>query len=910
MTKTCCKIQVLELAKIFHSFWSVSSPVPPAMMAASKILQKAEETFCGSGDLEANDAINFHDYFMSQYPPGSANRDGLEAEFKHLETRLTNLVGWVPATHVTHVLNFPMGNEVQRFVVAPWQLGLSSDDSIKGPSKMVYILDTVSSFLSRPYMSEKEPLDLLFSKQSRPQEAVGSWSLVHAVGMGKSSAARIILECAVRLQLSDAELQQVAPCLQSLLRMHATYDPSGDEEQQFLDSLASKVQMAERARPDPLQVAARWSEVINAKGDNFASVIDARIKAFNQGRTDSVNIQPNERAFIKLYPHQADEFLKLLNYHWQNFKVAESAVPLKVWLNPDLSPETKVSRANGLALWVSILQWSPAKNYYWLQRCIGTFVKNIKEAQLAGKKVSLKSMANKFRCNFKDPLMHDSACVFGYFMPEWQNHLTAQQLQELLARYSKGYLNKELDEKVKVMDPNLKALDFRFMQQLTGQWSLVSGPSCQNTSEAEKAKEQAEFNLFSAKLAREVSLFEEHARKLKAFHAREHEDKVAANLLLKQKLGFATEHFCNKWLPIRRCSQAGVLPYINDVMVNFAESEGVNPQNTLQLHVVSFDKLGLRWSANLHSSVEMVANAVGTSPEHVAALVIAPNVGKPGDAYDVGKVSECEAEVEALLKEDHYNFRVVRVFLPFAEESLLRKSTRPGGTTAWFCFSKTRNAEGKFVSMWKGSYLQVRQRAHTDCPVLPRTQWLNPCAPMARPLGGDQISKGARSRRWSTGEGFWRVVMKSAVEWLNLDRSWLVFVIDVHPYDETLQKAAVDLRCQADKLPDFVVLAPIWADMGTINDGDTDSPDNGRLEVFNRRAVRLHVEAALRSGRLKVADFVLPEVPSTDAANSPPVYKEDQFVITCPNASGQLPVRQAGCFFHGYWSLVFGLPYI
>ena len=89
---------------------------------------------------------------------------------------------------------------------------------------------------------------------------------------------------------------------------------------------------------------------------------------------------------------------------------------------------------------------------------------------------------------------------------------------------------------MKVMDPNLKALDFRFMQQLTGQWSLVSGPSCQNTSEAEKAKEQAEFNLFSAKLAREVSLFEEHARKLKAFHAREHEDKVAANLLLKQKL--------------------------------------------------------------------------------------------------------------------------------------------------------------------------------------------------------------------------------------------------------------------------------------------------------------------------------------------------------------------------------------
>ena len=143
---------------------------------------------------------------------------------------------------------------------------------------------------------------------------------------------------------------------------------------------------------------------------------------------------------------------------------------------------------------------------------------------------------------------------------EWQGHLTTHQLQELLARYSKGCLNKELDEKVKVMDPSLKALGFRFMQQLTGQWPLISGPSHQNTSEAEKAREQAEFNLFNAKLAREVSLFEEHTRQLTAFHAREHEDKVASNLLLKQKLGFATEPFCNKWLPIRPCSQAGVLP--------------------------------------------------------------------------------------------------------------------------------------------------------------------------------------------------------------------------------------------------------------------------------------------------------------------------------------------------------------
>lgn len=79
-------------------------------------------------------------------------------------------------------------------------------------------------------------------------------------------------------------------------------------------------------------------------------------------------LSPQEKAFIKLYVQQALEFLQLLEYHWQNFNVSESAVPLKVWSDPDLSPGARQIRSGGKTLWVH-LAWTLGKNY--ISGCFG-----------------------------------------------------------------------------------------------------------------------------------------------------------------------------------------------------------------------------------------------------------------------------------------------------------------------------------------------------------------------------------------------------------------------------------------------------------------------------------------------------------------------------------------------------------
>ena len=304
-------------------------------------------------------------------------------------------------------------------------------------------------------------------------------------------------------------------------------------------------------------------------------------------------------------------------------------MPLKIWAMADLSPDTKVARADrSKPLWQSIMKWSPEKNFYWLLRCIGTFVKNIKEQQVSGKKISLRASANKYRVNFKDASLHDQACVFAHFLPEWKAHLSHQQLQDILARFSKGYLQKELEEKVKTQDAELKATDFRFAQQASGSWSSVHGhtSASEKADQASEAREVAELNLTKLKLDSEVAQYVEHKRQLRSFHARLHEDKVAANLEYTQALDKATTEFVEKWLPCRKIAAAGVLTYVHELTTSWIESQGFQKAKVLQLYIASFDKLGHHWEPNQTPTLKVIANAVGSSPENTAALVMAPVV--------------------------------------------------------------------------------------------------------------------------------------------------------------------------------------------------------------------------------------------------------------------------------------------
>ena len=77
------------------------------------------------------------------------------------------------------------------------------------------------------------------------------------IGMGKSSACRMVWEAVSNLELSESEVQDLTPQLKALLRMRCTYDPAEIEEAQLQRSFASKNAATERPRPDSLMIAKR-----------------------------------------------------------------------------------------------------------------------------------------------------------------------------------------------------------------------------------------------------------------------------------------------------------------------------------------------------------------------------------------------------------------------------------------------------------------------------------------------------------------------------------------------------------------------------------------------------------------------------------------------------------------------------
>lgn len=770
------------------------------------------KTYLGdSQDVENPASIDFCAYFVKTY---DSRKDLLKGKFTKIESDICRLTGWAPPGRVARVPDADP-DDIPEFYAAPWQLGFTEAHSVKGKSKLIHILDIVDGFLKKPYNSKTEPLQVIFGPGSQVGSEVPDWSMVLSVGMGKASACRMILEAVAELNLEPAHLALIAPTVKALLRMRCTYDPAPTEEEQLTRAMSVKNQVTERPRPDPLMWAGRWSQVLGKQGVDFASAIDDRIKSFNADRSEGFGILDYEVSFIKAYRHQSPKFVEILEGHWQNYKVQESAVPPKRLAMADLSPDTKVKRCeknNGL--WQKILTWTAEANVIWLSREIGSFLRSIKDTQRAGKKINLRTNAKNFRSKVDNHLSHDEVCLFTYFIPEFQRHTTPEQFQDLYARMTKGYFDKELNEKVKVMDPELSALDFRFLSMITGQAlrSTVGGPRS-TVGELEEKAERNELDLFAAKLERETNLWVNHQRALKVHTAQEREERRRAAKDLDAEITCTANEFCALHAPAKKLSEDGVLPYIAEAVSAWAESEKISKDGLHTVFFVRLDALGTKFFANLNPAVRIVSDYISKDPARSAAVFIAPNTGKDDAPYNEQSIEQAMEETEDILKQDQWQLRVRRGSLVVEEGSIGgARSKRPGYAVAFLVVSDARDAKtNQLVSDFAKSYLFKRQRPVADLEVLGQQDYLNPCAPLVRSTDGARsLSKAQRSKQWYTGCAFWNGLRSSVLCQMNLDASHGVAWVDLLPYDDKLIHSVIMARTQrAAKVPVQMVISTV-----------------------------------------------------------------------------------------------------
>ena len=246
--------------------------------------------------------------------------------------------------------------------------------------------------------------------------------------------------------------------------------------------------MSESTRPDPIQIYYTFAEGLKREGADVASGLMGRIKEYNSLSTVSAqNISELEKRVICALPHQTEEFRTLLKYHWQNYKNAESAVPMKLFtfINADVPPE-----ATGV--WKEILAPMAMKNELFLRYLIGVFVKNFKDALRMKKKPNLRFQASKLRAS--DPSMaYRQCCLWVFFRQRMQSEMSLDDYTNMEKMFCRGAFDRELTDRVRAMNPTLKLEDFRFFYIHLGKEQPLKEEGQLNAlqEEAEAQQEQA-----------------------------------------------------------------------------------------------------------------------------------------------------------------------------------------------------------------------------------------------------------------------------------------------------------------------------------------------------------------------------------------------------------------------------------
>ena len=95
---------------------------------------------------------------------------------------------WVRQPCITQVPHPPNDGETVEFLMAPWSLGFTAHDSVKGKPGMNPITKCLTDSLERPYTSATDPLDVLMPRGVVVGAPIPPFSVRHSIGFAKSLA--------------------------------------------------------------------------------------------------------------------------------------------------------------------------------------------------------------------------------------------------------------------------------------------------------------------------------------------------------------------------------------------------------------------------------------------------------------------------------------------------------------------------------------------------------------------------------------------------------------------------------------------------------------------------------------------------------------------------------------------------
>ena len=316
--------------------------MPPAKKARIDFLAQVSRKYIGSGDPEISDAKDVVTYLSDKYQPNEF-QNMLQGVHAQMEALMGKGLPHVPRSTV------PDGDD--DFWVMVWNLGHKEEHAYRGKPQTVHILEIAQSMLEKGFDSKNFPLRIALPHGAVQGESLGNTQFKHIVGFTRCLAAMLILEGVASLKLSDSELISMSDVLESCLCIKVSYTAYASEDEAREASLRLKFQVADSVRPTVFQIYFNLRKRVERAGQDFSAVAQDVIKAFNCATDiEGYRISGLEQKVVLMLPHQTETFLKTLEYHWQNYKTGESAVPL-AWFEDEMGVFDAIVESDRKAVW-------------------------------------------------------------------------------------------------------------------------------------------------------------------------------------------------------------------------------------------------------------------------------------------------------------------------------------------------------------------------------------------------------------------------------------------------------------------------------------------------------------------------------------------------------------------------------
>ena len=761
-----------------------------------------------------------------------------------------------------------------------------------GPSDLNVILGVITNFLDKPYNSIEDPLDLWFHNLPAGSE-IPAFSIGYSVGMAKSLAAISILHAVQQLEangaFSEEEFVMIGDEIQALLSMKAMTEPGATIEEQVLKSISKKFRVTDRPRPHVIQLHIAFDKVVQYKrstGDKRPDsfLLALAIKEFNQKQSPKNRVTTEEREAILNLRAQTVEFRNLLADHWQSFPVCHSAVPVsllaKPWHSDTYEPVVKKSTHPRM---YEALTGSKEKREMWLKRVIGKYMKNLRDMRTSGKTINIRSVGQLLRKEPDDEMVRHCACLFTAWLPQFRSSVSPASLDELIERFVRSSLDRELTEKVKSADESLTISDWRFITT-TSDYVAKNPHVDEKMEDVLSEKLAADLRWDLSLLTKEQRIWSTYLTNHRLFTANTHNAKVEEREAVSACWQTIADDHLKVFYPIVHLKKLQDIPSAVTTMIeNYAERSGVPKHLLFKVFLINLTYLGSAHEKRVTDFVALVRDRLLNDPERTCAVFVAPNTGPYRQTYDEGAAEKARRDLLDRLREDANEFAVSDVSVFFDPNSMWSK-TRRIKHELYMCISSRRDEKGKYKSEFAKSWLFVKQSFATWVACHPRHEFVDPTIRINTDRGN--LSQMREHMQWVTGDNFYATLCRDM--WSSMQAS--------------CQDGAcwIDL-CGYDHFPASAILARAGSQdahapkemCGTIVHGYSNN-EGKQVEAFLEQRV-----AALLRSKCERKQYVLPGAPDLSAAVDSknvfvkPTYNEQEFVITKPLADESLPLRQA-----------------